>query len=129
MQTTKVVITIPMLPPKELSPNFRGHWGQRYRATSEFKGFAKVSIPLQVRGRPPHLDKAEISITFVIPNQRHYRDPDNAFACLKPAIDACVDAGILVDDGPERLFLKPPIVWKVDREKAPMTILEFTEKE
>lgn len=126
---TILQIVIPILPPKELSPNYWGHWTQRHRATTEFKGFTRVCIPYQVVGDYPLFPKAELSVTFIIPNRRHYRDPDNAFACLKPAIDACVDAGVLQDDDPQHLLLKSPIEWQINKEKAPMTILEFKEVE
>lgn len=127
----KVTIEIPILPPKELNPNYhaRGHWAQRYRAKSEFKQATTLSIPHQVKGSPPLMKRAQLSITFVIPSLRHARDPDNAIASLKPAIDACVEAGILQDDSHTHLSIKELLLWQVDKERAPLTILEFTEVE
>lgn len=123
----RVVITIPMLPPKELSPNFRGHWAEVYEGKALLKAMTKLMIPHPVRGVPPLLSNAELYITFIIPNRRHFRDTDNAIASLKPAIDACVDAGIIVDDSPDHLSIQSPITWQVNRFMGPATILEFQE--
>ena len=125
----KLTIEVPVLPPRELNPNFRGHWAEVHRATAEFKRATSLSIPHQVKGAPPLLTKAQLSITFVIRNLRYCKDPDNAIASLKPAIDACVDAGILEDDSSTYLSIKELIVWQVDKQRAPATILEFTEVE
>jgi len=123
----KIEINIPILPPKEASPNFRGHWAQVYRAKAGFKVMVKLSIPVEVRGNPPRLEKSKLSVLFTIPDKRHYRDVDNALSCLKPAIDACVDAGILVNDAPCNLSFKG-MDWVIDKDKAPLTTLIFEEQ-
>lgn len=73
----------------------------------------------------PQYKKAEVSVTLVIPDSRYKRDQDNALASLKPAIDGCVDAGIILGDSTQYLSYKMPIIWQVDKERSPMTILEF----
>ena len=72
-------------------------------------------------------EKAEVSVTFVIRDRRGYKDIDNALASLKPAIDGCVDAGVIPDDSDECLSYRLPIMYEVNKERAPMTILEFRE--
>jgi len=121
----KVEINIPLLPPKEVSPNFRGHWHLVSQAKRTFKEATRLSIPLEARSNPPKFASAKLSVSFTIPDRRHYKDTDNALACLKSAIDACVVAGILVDDKRYNLSLNPDIEWVVDKNKAPLTTLTF----
>lgn len=42
-------------------------------------------------------------------NYKRMIDPDNGFACLKPALDGLVRAGVLVDDSPK--IIQPPIIY------------------
>lgn len=39
-QRRSLQVKIPALPPKECSPNWRGHWSQKARAFKEFKQLA-----------------------------------------------------------------------------------------
>ena len=43
-----LVITLP-LPPKELSPNTRVHWGRKARATKKYRLVATVATDLALR--------------------------------------------------------------------------------
>lgn len=122
-----MIISIPMLPPKECNPNWRGHWATRYKATQSFRNAALIcALAATKRGAKP-LSKAEVSITLVVPDHRNVRDPDNALASLKPAIDGCVDAGVITGDDDEHLQYRLPILYKITRKEDRMTILEFKE--
>jgi len=118
-------VEIPQLPPKELSPNGRYHWAVKARATRVLRE-AAFYCAMTNTSRPQY-HEAEVSITIVVPDRRHMRDTDNVLASLKPAIDGCVDAGIIPDDSPPHLYYRLPVVWEIDKERAPLIILEFSE--
>ncbi len=122
-------VEIPMLPPKECNPNWRGHWSDRYRETSQFRLAAGYCAVASKQGKPLRYCKAKVSITLVIPDRRYVRDTDNMLASLKPAIDGCVDAGVLPGDSPENLEYTLPIKYVISKVAEPMTILEFEEVE
>jgi len=122
-------VEIPMLPPRELNPNFHGHWAKKAKATRDFKTAAFYCAQPH-RGsvfRGSMFIKAEVSITFVIRDGRGYKDTDNALSALKPAIDGCVAAGLIFNDDDQHLRYKLPIMYEIDKDRAPMTILEFKE--
>lgn len=123
----RITVEIPSLPPKESNPNFRGHWGAKARAVKEFREMAMYCGIDACKGMPPGFFKAVVGITLVVKDARYYRDPDNMVASLKPAIDGCVDAGIIMGDDDEHLEYKLPIMYEVNREEAPKTILEFSQ--
>ncbi len=118
-------IIIPMLPDKALSPNARVHWSVKHRATQSFRNAAFVCALEGSRFAHPGYDKAEVSMTLVIPSRRYIKDPDNMLASLKSAIDGCVDAGIIKDDSDEHLRYKLPIMYEIDKTKTSGIILEF----
>ncbi len=120
-------VAIPMLPPRECSPNARVHWSAKHKATKSFRTAAMVCALEASRFSHPELSRAEVSITLVVGDARYYRDPDNMVASLKSAIDGCIDAGIIEDDSDEHLRYRMPIIYKIDRDFAPMTILEFNQ--
>ena len=120
-----MIISIPMPGAKECSLNWRGHWAQRARAVKTLRGAAMICALSCSNWSRPNYEKAKVSITFVIPNRHHIKDSDNAMASIKPAIDGCVDAGIIVDDSPDHLQYEMPIIWQVDKERAPLTIIEI----
>jgi len=120
-------IEVPMLPPRELNPNWHGHWAKKARATEAYKKAVYYSALHYLTPFVPQFKKAEVKITFVIRDKRGYKDADNAIASLKPAIDACVMAGVIPDDSDEYLQYRLPIMYQVDRDRAPITILEFKE--
>ena len=118
-------IEIPMLPPKECSPNARVHWARKARAAKAYRTAANACALAASQLARPQWSKAELFITIIISDKRHIRDTDNAIASIKPAVDGCVDAGIIEDDNPECLIYRTPVLYQVDREIAPMTILEI----
>ena len=116
-----------MLPPRELNPNYKGYWTKRAKAVRDFREFvgwyAKQERMKWLQG----YEKAEVSVTFVIRDRRGFKDIDNAISSLKPAIDGCVDAGVIPDDDDEHLNYRLPIMYEIDKECSPLIILEFTE--
>jgi hypothetical protein len=124
-----MVIKVPMLPAKELNPNWKGHWAQRARAAKTLREATYLCALMQSKNTRPGYKKAEVSVKFLVRDWRYIRDADNALASLKPAIDGCVDAGIIQDDSPDCLSYRLPFMWVKDREQAPAIILEFKEVE
>lgn len=126
MKTIK--IEIPLLPGPELNPNYRGHWTRRHRASQLLKRSAfyctKAANPDDIV-----LDPATVKVTFKVRDRKYFRDADNAIASVKPAIDGCVMAGLLPDDKTENLQWQLPVMYEIDKELAPMTLLEFIGKE
>jgi len=120
-------VEIPALPPKETNPNWRGHWGARAKSVKEFRKMAFYCAYNQLLFGVPRFIKAEVEITLVIPDRRYFRDPDNMLSSIKPAIDGCVDAGIILGDDDKHLQYKLPIMYQLKRSEAPKTILEFRE--
>lgn len=120
-------VEIPLLLPKEANPNWRGSWQAKAKATKVFREAAfYCAVNARLDGVGP-FHKARLKITLVVPSQRYFRDPDNTLASLKPALDGCVDAQLIKDDSDVNLLIQLPILWVVDKEKAPLTILEFEE--
>jgi len=123
-------VEIPALLPKEANPNWRGHWSKKAKAVKEFREMAMYCAINAYEGVIPvgvMYVKAKVAVTLVIPDRRYYRDPDNALASLKPAIDGCVDAGVILGDDDKHLRYKLPITYRINRQEAPKTILDFEE--
>ncbi len=120
-------ITIPMLPPKECNPNWRGHWTQRQAAVKSFRNAAKFCCMADSKFSEPNYEKAKVSIILTVPDMRYIRDTDNMLASLKPAIDGCVDAGVIVGDDPEHLEYNLPIKYVVSKSIQSGLVLEFEE--
>ncbi|MBA7586489.1 hypothetical protein ES708_28491 [subsurface metagenome] len=116
-----------MLPSHFLFPDYHGHWSRRAKAARELREAAGYCASVERKRWLDYHEKAELSITFVVRDASYYKDPDDALASLKPAIDGCVDAGVILDDSSEHLSYRLPIMYVVDKEKAPMTILDFKE--
>lgn len=107
----KLTLTIPK-PPRELSPNARGHWGRKYKATARYRDLVKV-LAREVWNLPPMM-RVTVRTTWHVPDRRR-RDQDNALASLKAAFDGLVDAGVIEDDS----GLTPePVVFVVDKDAA-----------
>lgn len=87
------------LPPKECQPNARVHWAARWRAGQRHKTRARSASSRIVEhlGTSPLIMKASVKITFYHKIRRR-RDPDNALASMKAAIDGLVESGLLGDD-------------------------------
>ena len=82
-------------PPKELSPNFRAHWGALAKAKKEFRARCAKSAREQ-GARSIKADKLHLSLTFYAPTRRAY-DLDNALARMKSGLDGLADV-LGVDD-------------------------------
>ena len=103
------------------------NWSRKAKATRLLRAAAWACALNDSDCARPEYEMAEVSITLVIRDGRYYRDPDNMIASLKPAIDGCVDAGIIKDDSDAHLRYRLPILYEVNKERTPLTILEFRE--
>lgn len=105
------------LPPAELSPNSRCHWAVKAKAVKRYRRSAGVIARARLgRAKAPRWRRAQVLAVFFLPDGR-VRDPDNLMACLKPAWDGLVDAGILADD--RGLVILPPILKRATDEDGP----------
>lgn len=108
------MITLPM-PPKELSPNARVHWGRKARATRKYRLTAAVAADFAKRGQQPdgNVDYREARVQVkLFSRTAHRRDGDNLIASMKSAFDGIADA-LEVDDA-EWVHLHP--VQSVDKD-------------
>lgn len=92
-----LTITLPSLPPVELSPNYRGHWSARHRATRTAQDAVIAAVFEAAPRFATPLERAEITVRFLWPDSRR-RDMDNFVARAKPYLDGLVVAGVLADD-------------------------------
>lgn len=96
----EVVLDLPM-PPRELSPNYRGHWAEISGYRHDYRDHCCVlakSVMWRIGdGEFPLAPPVVAEVTFIFPNRRR-RDQDNALAGLKACWDGLVDAGLLSDD-------------------------------
>ena len=119
-----VVIKVPMLPPAETSPNWRGHWAQRYKASTAYGNAVFLYAQQECfTNAHPVFRRARMDLTFVVGTHRR-RDHDNWRARFKPGQDALVKAGIVADDNPGCLEMGG-ITFQVDKRAAPMTVIEL----
>lgn len=124
-------IEVSQLPPRELSPNWRGHWAQRYQAGIVY-GNAVYYSAVDARNKRETkvwqpFKRARLNLTFVFPYKRRF-DEDNLRARFKPGQDALVRAGLLGGDTMENLVMGKLEV-QVDKKRAPLTIIELDETE
>jgi len=122
-------IEVSQLPPVECSPNWRGHWAQRYQAGELYKSAVYYSCVdarnrALAKGRLVFI-RARLNLTFIFP-QRRRRDKDNLIARFKPGLDGIVDSGLVVDDDAEHLEIVGVSI-QVDKKQAPLTIIELHE--
>jgi len=97
-------------PSADLSPNARGHWSKRMRATKEARGLAFVmarKIGWNVSLSTPWASDAPITLHVdVFPPDRRRRDDDNMSARFKAYRDGIADAlGINDSRFRESLFI------------------------
>lgn len=84
-------------PPKELSPNSRGHWTKKAKAAKRYRVHAYLAAMVQRRADFIDTDgPVTLEIVFYPPDKRR-RDLDNIIASMKPALDGIADA-LGVDD-------------------------------
>jgi Endodeoxyribonuclease RusA. len=95
---TEIKIILP-IPDACLSPNWRGHWAVRAKATKQLRKTAAILALSEIAliAGPPCWKKATAQVTYHFRDKRR-RDKDNFQARLKAAFDGIVDAGILADD-------------------------------
>lgn len=114
-------ITLP-LPPTKCSPNSRGkHWGGKARAVKSYRETCGL-IAKRIWGqRDAMAGMVTITLDFYLCRGIHTdslylpRDPDNALASAKGAIDSLKDAGVIKGDskkfvriGEVTLYTKAP---------------------
>jgi len=82
-------------PPKELSPNNKGHWAAKARAVKKYRSWCDNI--LQAHGvKRVEAFGAKLTFTFHPPDNRA-RDTDNMLAAAKPLIDS-ISKTIGIDD-------------------------------
>ncbi|GAI88273.1 unnamed protein product, partial [marine sediment metagenome] len=121
-------IEVTQLPPVSSSPNWRGHWGGKYKDSKVYHDAVfYCCVDARNRGYREGMSfpfiKAQLNLTFVFAEQRR-RDRDNCLASFKPGLDAIVDAGLLSDDDAEHLEIGNVDI-HVDPGRAPLTIIEL----
>lgn len=87
-------VTLPW-PPKELSPNYRGHWAAVYKRQKQYKEDCWILCKQARMAKPPG-DRIEVTMRFYPPTNRN-RDQDNLVASMKYGLDALA-AAMGVDD-------------------------------
>lgn len=93
-------VTVPLLPPHEVSPNARVHWRAKAKAIKQFRQDVFLCI-VSERNKIPNfhaLKHCDVDVMFHVPDERFVMDDDNARASLKAAQDAFEDAGIVQND-------------------------------
>lgn len=92
-------VTIPMVPPRELSPNARSHWRVRNDAAQAMRMAAKVATVVALDGAPAEAygDAFDLDMQVFWPKRRRRMDVDNAVASCKSCIDGIADA-LGIDD-------------------------------
>jgi hypothetical protein len=124
-----------MLPGEELSPNARVHWVSRYQSSKIYGQavfYCCVNVCNRLERLPwrpgfPPFRRPRLDLTFVFSEYRE-RDEDNLRAQFKPGQDAIVRAGLIEGDSTEQIVLGK-ISIEVDKERAPLTIIELEEVE
>jgi len=125
---SNITVCIPLLPPKECSPNYHGTLRAKMRATKAWREAAYYCARDACPGIFPNFEKAAVRVTYQAPSRAYIKDDDNAIASVKPALDGCVLAGIVCDDSPEHLRVLQ-VEWDIDKAKEKATILEFIKLE
>lgn len=131
LEGKKIRIEVTQLPPVSSSPNWRGHWRERYKAAAVYRAAVYYSC-VDARNRALAGGKlafvrAELSLTFIFAKHRR-RDQDNLLSRFKPGLDGIVKAGLVVDDDAEHLEITKLDIL-VDPKRAPLTIIEIKKLE
>ena len=90
MTNETLVIPLPW-PSPDLSPNARGSWAKRYRASKSARAAALVALRIAapfLKVPPGHT--VHIEYVFIPPNRRRF-DDDNLAARMKPTRDGLAD--------------------------------------
>ena len=124
------MISVTQIPPQECSPNWRGHWAEKYQPARVYHDAVYYSC-VDTRNRGEKEGKsfpmlhAKLDLTLVFSESRR-RDKDNMLARFTPGLNAIKDAGLILDDDSEHLEIGE-IEIRVNPEMAPMTIIRLTE--
>ena len=124
----RLVVNIPMLPPKGCSLNYHGTLREKMSATKAWREAAYYYARQACPGAFPNFDKAVVRITFQVPSRAYIKDDDNAISSANAALDGCVLAGIVADDSPSHLRILQ-VMWDINKAKKKATILEFIKME
>ena len=122
-------IEVSQLPPPECSPNSRGYWSQRYKAGRVY-GAAVFYSCVNYRNRlgkdfvPIQVARLDLTVVYAV---ERVRDRDNIISMFKPGLDAIVRAGLIAGDDSKRLHWGN-VTPEVDRDRAPLTIIELEEE-
>jgi Holliday junction resolvase RusA-like endonuclease len=103
------------LPPTELSPNRRVHWAKKNQAVQCYKTDCRWTVRKArcdnlLPTTWPLFAHASMQLTVIKRRVKGCylpRDPDNAIASVKAAIDAMTCEGLWVDDSPKFLTILP----------------------
>ena len=87
-------------PPRETSPNWRGHWATKARSVKKYRRDCWL-IALGAGVRVDWEGDIHLGITFHPPSRRRY-DQDNLIASLKSGLDGLADA-LKVNDTRSRI--------------------------
>jgi Holliday junction resolvase RusA-like endonuclease len=117
-----MLIVLP-LPPRECSPNWRGHWTKRAAAVKCYREHAWAEALANIHmepGMPWRAATVKCHFVFKRPGRR---DKDNLLARMKAAFDGFADAGMVADDAD---FTYQPVSVAVDRDnpRVEVTITE-----
>ena len=114
---------LPYLPPRELSPNARCHYMQKWRAGKHFEHDAwALAINERMKKFAPFTNPV-VNVTFIVKEKR-IRDRDNAIASLKSALD-----GIAIAlDFDDSIVKWGSVEWEVDKSRAPMIVIEVKDE-
>ena len=125
--STTLTFEIPALPPEEWSLNSRAHGIVKWRAGKRYKNEIRYSLMERFGvGRIPQATgKMRLDLTVLLRDKRD-RDEDNMRARFKPGQDQLVAEGMLVDDSTVHMETGD-LVMIIDRERAPLTIVQLTE--
>jgi Holliday junction resolvase RusA-like endonuclease len=122
-------VTIPCHPSVLLKPGAQSHWTAKARAKKEDTemGYMRALVAKGLAEPRPTLPLGAVDlwVTFMCAQQRH-RDPDNWHGRLKGFLDGIVRAGIIEDDNSE-VLRSVTIEFIIDKQRAPATVLRFTE--
>ena len=115
----KYTLTLPHLPPKELSPNRKLHWAVKSPATRTAREETGWIAKSEYKGET--MQKVRVNYLFRT-KSRICRDCDTLIRCCKPIIDGLVDAKVFKDDNWECMEIGSARVVLDDREETVITV-------
>lgn len=135
LEGKKIRIEVSQLPPASSSPNSRAYWANRFKDARIYQNavfYECIDARNKLERLPwcpgfPPFKKPRLDLTFIFPNYRK-RDEDSLRARFKPGQDALVQAGLFEDDSMEDVVMGE-IKVEVDRNRAPLTIIELVESD